>query len=270
MFEIIKKEKLSEKINLYEVKAPRVARKCRPGQFVIVRIVEDCERIPLTIADFNRKAETITLVVQEVGFSTERMGKLKIGDTILDLAGPLGQPSHITQAKTVLMVAGGLGIAPIFPIARAFKEAGNKVISIIGSKSKDLLFWQEKMQNISDELLIATDDGTLGHKGFVTELVKEVLNKEKIDLVLAIGPGVMMYAVVKIVPEDIQMVVSLNTLMVDGTGMCGGCRVTVGGETKFTCVDGPEFDGHKIDFAEFLNRHNIYKKEEEHICQIRL
>lgn len=270
MFKIVKKEILAEKINLYEIQAPRVAKKALPGQFVIVRIDERGERIPLTIADFNLNEKTITLVVQEVGFSTEQMGKLKAGAVIKDLAGPLGRPSEIPQGKTILAVAGGLGIAPLFPIARALKKAKNTVISIIGAKNKNLLFWQDKMQSVSDKLLIATDDGSAGHKGFVTEVLKQVIDKTPIDTVIAIGPAIMMYAVSKVTPPETGLVVSLNSLMIDGTGMCGGCRVSVGGETKFTCVDGPEFDGHKVDFQEFLDRHKIYKEEEQHICKIGL
>ena len=270
MFKMIKKEKLAEKITLFEVEAPRVAKKAQAGQFVIIRLAEGGERIPLTIADHDRAKGTLTLVVQEVGYTTQQMNKLATGQAILDVTGPLGHASHIVKNKHVVTVGGGVGIAPLYPITRALKEAGNKVISIIGAKNKDLLFWQDRMRKVSDELLIATDDGSLGHKGFVTEVLQEVLQKEKIDQVYAIGPGVMMAAVAKVVPQEVELIVSLNSLMVDGTGMCGCCRVSVGGETKFTCVDGPEFDGHKVDFEEFLQRSKFYKKEEEHICKIGL
>jgi ferredoxin--NADP+ reductase len=270
MFKIIRKERLAEKITLFEVEAPRVAKAAQPGQFVIIRLNAEGERIPLTIADFDRKNGTITLVVQEVGYTTALMNEFKVGQGIQDVVGPLGHSSHIVKGQHVVVVGGGVGIAPIYPIARGLREAGNKVTAIIGSKNKDLLFWQDKMKAVASELLIATDDGSIGRKGFVTDVLKEVLNKEKVDQVFAIGPGVMMAAVAKIVPENVALTVSLNTLMVDGTGMCGGCRVSVGGETKFTCVDGPEFDGHKVDFPEFLQRHKLYKQEEGHICQIGL
>ena len=268
MFEIVKKTILADKVHLFEVKAPRIAKKAEPGQFVIVRRADNCERIPLTIADFSRTEETITLVVLEAGFSTGRMAKLSAGDSFLDIAGPLGHPSEIPSGETVLMVAGGLGIAPVFPIARKIKDAGNTVISILGARNRNLLFWQDRMEAVSDEVLIATDDGSLGHKGFVTDLVVDTLKQKEINRVYAIGPGIMMYAVAKVVPQEIGLTVSLNTLMVDGTGMCGGCRVSVGGKTKFTCVDGPEFDGHEVDFDEFLMRHQIYRDEEEHICKL--
>ncbi|MDP8218036.1 MAG: sulfide/dihydroorotate dehydrogenase-like FAD/NAD-binding protein [Candidatus Theseobacter exili] len=268
MFTITNKEKLADKVYLFEVNAPRIAKKAEPGQFVIVRQAENSERIPLTIADFDRKNNSITLVVLETGYSTSQMAKLTTGNSFLDIAGPLGHPSEIPSGETVLMVAGGLGIAPVFPIARKLKNAGNKVISIIGARNKDLLFWQDRMGKVSDELLVATDDGSLGHKGFVTDLVVDKIKNKNIDRVFAIGPGVMMNAVARVVPEEIELTVSLNALMVDGTGMCGGCRVSVGGETKFTCVDGPEFNGHKVDFEEFLMRHKIYKNEEEHICKL--
>jgi ferredoxin--NADP+ reductase len=237
---------------------------------LIIRINTQGERIPLTIADFDKEAGTVTIVVQEVGYTTKLLAGFKVGDSILDVVGPLGQPSHIPQNKTVVVIGGGVGIAPIFPIARALKNAGNKVISIIGARNKDLLFWQDKIQKVSDKLLIATDDGSAGQKGLVTEVLKDLLQKEKIDSVTAIGPGVMMQAVSKIVPKELELIVSLNSLMVDGTGMCGACKVTVDGKTKFTCVDGPDFDGHKVDFEEFLNKHKFYKKEEEHICKIGL
>lgn len=268
MFEIIKAIPLSETITEYEVTAPRIAKKAMPGQFVIVRLFEDGERIPLTIADFDRKKESITLVVQHIGHSTIEMKSLSEGDCILDIAGPLGHASKLVKNKTIAFVGGGLGIAPVYPIAKKMNENGNRVISILGSKSKDLLIWQEKMEDVSEKVLIATDDGSLGEKGFVTGILEKLLKEEKIDIVYAIGPPIMMYSVAKVTPKDIQLVVSLNTLMVDGTGMCGGCRVTVGDEIKFTCVDGPEFDGHKVHYEEFLNRSTLYKKEEEHICRL--
>lgn len=268
MFKIIKIKKLSDIITEYEVIAPRIAKKAKPGQFVIVRLFEDGERIPLTIADFDTKNNTITLVVQHIGHSTIEMCKLSEGDSILDIAGPLGHPSKIEKNKTIVFVGGGLGIAPVYPIARMMSQNNNKVISILGAKTKDLLIWKDKMEEISDKVLIATDDGSLGEKGFVTNILEKIIPEEKPDIIYAIGPPIMMYSVAKATPEDIALVVSLNTLMVDGTGMCGGCRVTVDNEIKFTCVDGPEFDGHKVNYEEFLNRNNLYKKEEAHICRL--
>ncbi|MBU0580019.1 MAG: sulfide/dihydroorotate dehydrogenase-like FAD/NAD-binding protein [Candidatus Margulisbacteria bacterium] len=270
MYEILRKEKFSETVHLFEVAAPRIAAKAQAGQFVIVRVNKEGERVPLTIADFDQKNGTITLVVLEAGYSTKLMGQFKKGDSFQDVVGPLGHASEIVTGKNILMVGGGLGIAPIFPIARAMHAAGNKVISVIGAKTEKLLFWQNKLRSVSDKLFIATDDGSEGHKGFVTDLVKELIPKEKIDRVVAIGPGVMMYAVSKMVPQDVELIVSLNSLMVDGTGMCGACRVTVDDKTRFTCVDGPEFDGHKVDYEEFLHRSKFYKEEEAHICKIGL
>lgn len=264
MYKIIKKETLGENIVLFEMLAPQLAKKAKAGQFVIVRIAEKGERIPLTIADYNREDGTITIIFQEVGFTTKRLALLNEGECVQDLVGPLGEPTQIANYGTVVCVGGGVGIAPIHPIARELKAAGNKVISIIGARCENLLFWQEKMAEVSDELLIATDDGSVGEKGFVTDILKKIINQETIEHVWAIGPMVMMKAVAEVTrPVKIKTTVSLNPIMVDGTGMCGCCRVQVGEETKFACVDGPEFDGHLVDFDLAARRLAYYKEEEK-------
>ena len=264
MYRILKKDVLVPSINLFEIEAPKVAGKAEPGQFVILRVQEKGERIPLTIADFDRARGTITCVFQEVGKTTMELGTLNEGDYILDFVGPLGTPSHIELFGRVVCVGGGVGVAPVHPIARALKEAGNEVLGIIGARNKDLLFWEDKLRAACTELRLTTDDGSYMRKGFVTDLLKEaILEDGKIDLCLAIGPLPMMRAVCELTREyGIKTIVSLNTLMVDGTGMCGCCRVTVGGETRFACVDGPEFDGHQVDFAEMPRRSVIYKPQE--------
>lgn len=272
MYDIVKKENLGENLELFEVLAPQLAKKAKAGQFVIVRISEEGERIPLTIADYDQDKGTITLIIQQVGKTTKEMAALKEEDKLLDLVGPLGQSSEIDNYGTIVCVGGGVGIAPIFPIARSLKKAGNRVISIIGARSKDILFWEDKMKEVSDEVLVATDDGSYGHKGFVTDLLKDLIKKEKIDRVWAVGPMIMMRAVCAVTrPDNIKTIVSLNPIMVDGTGMCGGCRVNVGEETKFACVDGPEFDGHLVDFDLAMRRSSYYKEEEKlslgHSCQ---
>jgi ferredoxin--NADP+ reductase len=266
VFKILEKEVLSPVIKQMEIKAPRVAKKCQAGQFVILRLHERGERIPLTIADFDRNKGTITIVFQEVGKTTRELGKMKTGDQILDFVGPLGLPSHIEKFGNVICIGGGVGIAPIFPIARALRDTGNNVTGIIGARTKELLFWEEKMRAACSELLVTTDDGSYVRKGFVTDVMKEVIEdkgKDNIALILAIGPQPMMRVVCNETREyGIKTIVSLNSLMVDGTGMCGCCRVTVGGQTKFVCVDGPEFDGHLVDFAELAKRSTIYLEKE--------
>jgi NAD(P)H-flavin reductase len=264
-FTILKKQELVPTIYLMDINAPRIAKKAQPGQFVILRIDETGERIPLTIADFDRKKGTITMIFQAVGKTTTKLSTLKIGDAILDFIGPLGNPAHIEKDGTVILVGGGVGVAPVFPQARAFKEAGNKVISIIGARSANLLLWEDRMREFSDELYITTDDGTKGHHGFVTDIVKKILEGgTKVDRVIAIGPPVMMRAVAGVTrPFNVKTVVSLNSIMVDGTGMCGACRVLVGNETKFACVDGPEFDAHLVDFTLLMNRLSMYQPEEK-------
>jgi ferredoxin--NADP+ reductase len=252
-------------VKLVEVKAPLVASKARPGQFVIVRIDETGERIPLTIADFDPQAGNITLIFQEVGKSTQQMGLLEVGDGFANIAGPLGRPTEIKNYGTVVMVGGGVGIAPTFPITRALKQAGNKVISIIGARNESLLFWQERMAQYSDELIVCTDDGTAGRKALVTEPLKEILSANPdVQHVWAIGPAIMMKFVCATTrPFNVPTVVSLNTIMIDGTGMCGGCRVVLDQGAKFVCVDGPEFDGHQVDWDNLLSRLAFYKAEEK-------
>ena len=267
MYTILEKQVLSDTVKLMVVKAPHVARKARPGQFVIVRIDEPGERIPLTIADFDRQAETITLIFQEVGKSTMQMGTLEVGDEFITVMGPLGHPTEITKYEgTVICVGGGVGIAPIFPIARALKEAGNKVISIIGARTRDLLFWEDRMAAVSDELIVCTDDGSAGRGGLVIEPLKELLeaNASPIARVWAIGPAVMMKFVSLTTKEyNTPTIVSLNTVMVDGTGMCGGCRVVLDDGAQFACVDGPEFDGHKVNWDILLSRLQFYREQEK-------
>lgn len=270
MFRILHKETMGGGMYLFDVEAPRIAAKALAGQFIIVRKDEKGERIPLTIADYSRENGTITMIFQAVGVSTLELAELEEGDSILDVVGPLGTASEIENYGTVVCIGGGVGIAPVYPIARALKEAGNRVISIIGARSSELLFWREKMGAISDELLIATDDGSEGRKGFVTDILKEVLEKEKIDHIWAIGPMVMMKAVANTTrPSGVKTVVSLNPIMVDGTGMCGACRVAVGTETKFACVDGPEFDAHQVDFDLAMKRAALFKSEEQRCMEHR-
>jgi ferredoxin--NADP+ reductase len=232
-------------------------------------IDEKGERIPLTIADWDREEGSITIVFMEVGVTTRKLAQLRAGDTIASFVGPLGQPSHIEKFGTVVCVGGGVGVAPILPIARALKDAGNKIISIIGARSHDLLFWEDRMREVSDSLVVTTDDGSYGRKGLVTEPLKEILEgAEKVDRVVAIGPAVMMkFCSLTTKPFAIPTIVSLNPIMVDGTGMCGCCRVEVGGETKFTCVDGPEFDGHKVDWDLVFARQRTYFDEEKHATE---
>lgn len=264
-FKILKKLELVPTIHLMNISAPRIARIAQPGQFIILRIDEKGERIPLTIADFDRKNGTITMIFQVVGKTTMRLASLKAGNELLDFIGPLGNPAHIEKMGTVILIGGGVGVAPVFPQARAFKEAGNKVISIIGARSSNLLLWEDKMREVSDELYITTDDGTKGHHGFVTDIVKKLLEAgTKVDRIVAIGPPVMMRAVAGVTrPFNVRTIVSLNSIMVDGTGMCGACRVLVANETKFACVDGPEFDAHLVDFTLLMNRLAMYQPEEK-------
>ncbi|MGB4416431.1 MAG: sulfide/dihydroorotate dehydrogenase-like FAD/NAD-binding protein [bacterium] len=263
MYPIVGKEVLSPVIKLLEVEAPQVAAKARPGQFIILRKDEVGERIPLTIADFDRQRGTVTIIFQEVGRTTKELGTLEPGDTIADFVGPLGKRTDIEKFGRVVCVGGGVGIAPVHPIARALKEAGNEVISVIGARSKELLFWEEKMAAVSDKLIVCTDDGSYGRKGFVTEAVEELISEGKIDRIWAIGPLPMMKAMAETTrPHGIKTIVSLNPIMVDGTGMCGACRVSVGGETKFACVDGPEFDAHQVDFELAARRLAYYEDEE--------
>jgi len=264
VFKILEKEDMGNNVFRFVVHAPRVAKKAKAGQFFIVRQGEGYERIPLTIADFDRENGTITMIFQVVGASTLALSQLNEGDAVADIAGPLGQPSEIEKLGKVVMVGGGIGIAPIYPIARALKEAGNEVISIIGARTKDLLFWEDKMRAVSDHLYIATDDGSYGRKGFVTQILEDVLKEEDIKRVWAIGPMVMMRAVANVTrPFNVSTIVSMNPIMVDGTGMCGACRLSVDGKTRFACVDGPEFDAHQVDFDLAMKRAAVFKTEEK-------
>ena len=265
MAKILHKAELAPSVFEFVIAAPLITHRCQPGQFVIVRVDADSERIPLTIGDFDRKKGTITLIVQAVGNTTKHLcHDLGVGDKILDVAGPLGQPSKMENFGTVVCVGGGVGIAPIYPIARAYRALGNKVISIIGARSQNILIWEDKMRSVSDQLIIATDDGSAGRKGFVTDPLKEMLTQgQKIDYVIAIGPVIMMKNIAAVTkPFGVKTVASLNTIMVDGTGMCGGCRVSVGGKNYFACVDGPEFDAHEVDFANLMQRQKMYKNQE--------
>ena len=265
MHEILYKEEIGPDIHLYRFLAPDVARYRKPGQFVIVRISDEGERIPITIADVNTDEGSITLIVQSVGKTTLQMAGMKVGDSIPDITGPLGVPTHIEKVGNVLCVGGGIGIAPLYPVAKAMKDIGNRVISILGARSSNLLILEKEMEDVSSEVLITTDDGTKGRRGLVTDAIKELVDQgEKFDLCVAMGPPIMMKFVSLLTKElDIPTIVSLNPIMIDGTGMCGGCRVTVGGETKFACVDGPEFDGHLVDFDELMKRLTMYSSHEK-------
>lgn len=267
MHEIVSKETLGPAVYKLGIKAPEIARKHQAGNFIVLRIDETGERIPLTIADKDVEAGTVTLVFQAVGKTSTQLGAMEPGDKLLDFVGPLGKSTHIEKFDgLVVCVGGGIGVAPMHPIAQELKRVGNRVITIIGARAKELLIMEEDMKAASTELLITTDDGSYGHHGFVTDVLKEVIEregKENVSLVMAIGPVPMMRAVAMTTkPYDVYTEVSLNPVMVDATGMCGACRVTVGGETKFACVDGPEFDGHKVDFDELMKRLRQYTPEE--------
>jgi len=264
MYKILDKVDYSDDVFMQVIEAPAVAAACEPGQFIVLRIHEEGERIPLTIADFDREAGTITIVIQAIGKSTRHLQTLGKGDSIANFIGPLGIPSEIEKVGTVVCAGGGVGVAPIYPIARALKEAGNKVISIVAARTKSLILWEEKMAEISDEIIVTTDDGSHGRKCLVTEPLKELCETGDVNLVYAIGPGIMMKFCCKTTEEyKVPTVVSLNSIMVDGTGMCGACRVPVGGETKFVCVDGPEFDGHQVDFDQLMSRQRQYLSQEK-------
>jgi ferredoxin--NADP+ reductase len=263
--EILLKKDLSPEIKLYRIRAPLIAQKRKAGQFVVIRLDEIGERVPLTIADSDPQEGTITLVVQEVGATTRKMGTYERGDHFLDVVGPLGKPTEIENYGTVVCVGGGVGNAVVYPIAKAMKAAGNRVISIIGARTKDLLVLEDEARQVSDEVHVTTDDGSYGRHGFVTDELARILDGgETVDLVVAIGPAIMMKAVCDLTRQhDIRTVVSLNSIMVDGTGMCGACRIEVGGQTKFVCVDGPEFDGHQVDFDLLMARLCMYLPEEK-------
>ena len=265
MYKILLKQSLTPNIHLFKVEAPAVAQKAQPGQFVVIRVDERGERIPVTIADWDNEEGNVVIVFMEVGTTTGKLALLEAGDSIANFVGPLGLPTHIEKFGTVVCVAGGFAVATIMPIARAMREKGNKVISILGARSKDLLFWEDELRSVSDQLIVTTDDGSYGRKGLVTEPLKELLEGNgKIDRVIAIGPSIMMKFCAKTTePFGVKTIVSLNPIMVDGTGMCGCCRVSVGGVTKFACVDGPDFDGHQVDWDLLFARQRIYLDEEK-------
>ena len=266
MNKIIRKEQFSEKVFLFEVEAPLIAKSRKAGNFVIVRVGDNGERMPLTIADADVAKGTITIVVQEVGLSSIKLCSLNVGDYITDVVGPLGNPTHIENFGTVVCAGGGVGIAPMLPIVKALKAAGNRVLSVIAGRSKELVILEDEFKAASDTLVMMTDDGSHGEKGLVTDALKALIESgEQYDEVITIGPLIMMKFVCKLTKEyGIKTVVSMNPIMIDGTGMCGGCRLTVGGETKFACVDGPDFDGHLVDFDEAIERGSMYKEFERH------
>ena len=270
MYKIIRKEKLNDVVELMEIHAPYVAKKCEPGQFIILRVGEDGERIPLTIADFDREKETITIIYQIVGYSTQELAKLNEGDELTDFVGPLGAPTQLHQSRHVVGVAGGVGSAPLFPQLRALAEMGVECDVIIGGREAQYVLLADEFKKFCKNVYITTDDGSLGRKGFVTQVLSDLIEKgETIDEVIAIGPVPMMKAVVNVTkPHDIKTSVSLNPIMIDGTGMCGCCRVSVDGKIKFACVDGPDFDGLLVDFDELIQRQKMFKSEEAHICQL--
>jgi len=265
MYDILEKEVLAPTITKLKVKAPMIAEKTKPGNFIILRVDEKGERIPLTVADYDRETGVISIIFQEVGYSTKLLGKMDKGDQIQDIVGPLGHHIDLEGYEKVVLLGGGSGTALLYPKVRGFYEQGAEVISITGARTKNLIILEEELEKYSDRLFIATDDGSYGHHGYVTDILKDLMEKEDdIDLVVAIGPVPMMKAVADMTKEyGIKTIVSLNTIMVDGTGMCGACRVTVGGERKFTCVDGPAFDAHQVDFEELMNRLNFYQNEED-------
>jgi ferredoxin--NADP+ reductase len=265
MFKIVRREEMSEgTVVLNEIEAPLIARKAKPGQFVIMKANETGERIPLTMADSDPEKGTITVIYMVVGKSTALFKTLQVDDAYQDVIGPLGKPTHLEKVGTIVCVGGGTGIAVLHPITRALKEVGNHVISIIGARSKDILILEDQMRAVSHELHVCTDDGSYGHHGFVTDVMKDILDNKKVDLVVAIGPVPMMKFVSKITKDyNVKTMVSLNPIMVDGTGMCGGCRVSIGGKTKFACVDGPEFDGHQVDYDELMQRLQAYREQEK-------
>ena len=263
MNKIVAKDKFSTKVFRLEVEAPLIARSRKAGHFVLVKVGEKGERIPLTIATSNVEKGTIDLIVQRVGVSSAKLTDLNVGDCITDVVGPLGKATHIENFGTVVCASGGFGTAPMLPIAEALKKAGNRVITVLAARNKDLIILEQQIKKFSDEMIIMTDDGSYGNKGLVTNGVESVIQREKVNMCVTIGPAIMMKFVSLLTKKyDIPTLASLNTIMVDGTGMCGACRVTVGGKTKFVCVDGPEFDAHQVDFDEMMMRLTAYKDEE--------
>lgn len=271
-FEILEKKELAPGIKRLTVSAPLIAKKAAAGQFIVVRVDEKSERFPLTLFEWSPDRESVTVVFQEVGVSTKKLGMLKVGDRIMDVIGPLGNPAEIKNYGETAVVVGGVGVSSAYPMIKALKRAGNRVTSIIGAKTSDLLTLEEEIGKLSDELYVSTDDGSKGSKGFASNVLQNLLSQgRKFSYVFAVGPAPMLKAVAEVTrPHGIHTVVSLNPIMVDGTGMCGGCRVTVGGETKFACVDGPEFDAHLIDFNELILRLNTYvAQEQKALCKLR-
>ena len=264
MNKIVSKENLSENVVRLEIEAPDIAKKRKAGHFVIVKIGTKGERIPLTISQADAQKGTITLIIQKVGVTSHKVADLKVGDSVTDLVGPLGQATHIEKAGTVLCAGGGVGVAPLLPIVEAMKKAGNKIITVLAARTKELIILEKEMRDYSDEVIIMTDDGSYGKLGLITHGMEEVIKREHIDLCITIGPAIMMkYTSMLTRKYNIKTVASLNSIMVDGTGMCGACRVSVGGKVKFVCVDGPEFNAHDIDFDELLTRLGAYKEEEQ-------
>ncbi|MBR7133590.1 MAG: sulfide/dihydroorotate dehydrogenase-like FAD/NAD-binding protein [Clostridia bacterium] len=269
MFVILDKKVLNEQVTWLTLDAPFIARKVQPGQFVIIRIDEKGERIPLTVADFNAEKGTVSIVFQAVGFTTKKLAAMSVGDSILDCVGPLGCPTNFASPKKAIVIGGGVGCAIAYPQAKALKNMGVETTVITGFRNRDIVILEQEMRNASDSYYVTTDDGSYGEKGFVTDVLKRLIAAEKYDLVIAIGPVPMMKFVAETTRTyGIRTIVSLNPIMIDGTGMCGGCRVIVDGQTKFACVDGPDFDGHKVDFDSLMRRNGLYRNEEDHACRM--
>lgn len=271
MCKILSVKTLAENVNEYVIHAPQVAKNAKAGQFIILRVDEEGERVPFTIFDMDKQKGTITLLVQTVGYTTMKLAQMKAGDSLSDFVGPLGKPTELGEAQSVLLIGGGIGAAVIFPQAKHLKAQGKKVGVILGARNRDLIFYEKEFRQSSDNLYIATDDGSYGTKGFVTDILKKLLDEgAAYDVVFAVGPLVMMKAVSAVTkPYGVKTLVSMNPIMVDGTGMCGGCRLTVDGQTKYACVDGPEFDGHKVNFDEAISRAAFYREQERaHICRL--
>lgn len=269
MFEIVDKKVLNSSVTSLTIKAPFIAKKAKAGQFLIVKADETGERIPLTISDFDSSAGTVTIVIQAVGFTTKKLVRMNCGDYLADVAGPLGLPTEFGNPKKAIIIGGGVGCAIAYPQAKALHNMGVDVTVIAGFRSKDIVILEDEMKKVSNNLYITTDDGSYGEKGLVTDVLKRLLNKGGYDLVIAIGPVIMMkFVALTTKPYSVKTIVSLNPIMIDGTGMCGGCRVNVGGETKFACVDGPDFDGHLVDFDELMRRNTLFREEEAHACRL--
>ena len=269
MFEILEKKQLNEQVFSLTIYAPFIAKKVKPGQFVIIRIDEKGERIPLTVADFDALSGSLTIIFQAVGYTTKRLSTLNKGDFITDCVGPLGRATEFGSPVKAIVIGGGVGCAIAYPQAKALHNMGVNTTVIAGFRNKDIIILEEEMRKVSDSYFVTTDDGSYGEKGFVTDVLKKLIEKDTYDLVIAIGPIPMMKFVAKTTEQQsIKTIVSLNPIMIDGTGMCGGCRVTVGGRTKFACVDGPDFDGHQVDFDELMRRNALYREEEAHICRM--